>query len=1121
MSPAIVVKFDTIDNPMHSKHTPQAQLDTLTILAHLIGIQSNQILVTLLLFAQAFGLGVMMFSLYITTHTLFITTFSITRITQPFAIAALILILGTTAFGWLERRTSLIHLTNSTIGLLLLILTGFWVGLGSDWASIITFFLPISFYVLWGMSNIGFWAQVRRLLDTVQPTPAISVIFSGIFLAIVVSSLLIAPFFNRLGPSNLLLIAIGGLIITLIFQIITQAFYGDQLGRQSARYLSTPAQSIRTKLSSYLDRYAYLIFGYMLTALISIQLLEYAFLSEVSDRYTSVGSLMGFFGNYFRIALLLALVALLFTDFIINRYGVIFGLWLKPMVIISGVALLVLFTIFTERNVTFWLVIITKLAADVFFLSLTITAVSTLYQPLPAHQQTTLHLWLERLIRPIALGAAAGVLLALNYFGQLPIRHIAIALIALYAISMLLIFRLSREYGQALKRALVKRRFTPPAKLMLTQESSFDVVRQAMHNDDAEVVIYALDIIEESNPTLFPKLLPDMLEHPAEAVQHHALQRVEAHRLESALSLVEPMVSSAPNPTIQGTALQTVAALKGADLLQDAYIYLDSTNIHIRQAIMVGLLRYGGEEGFLLVEQRINHLVKSDKPNDRRLAAQTVGEANLANYYQPLDVLLYDRDTNTRNAAIKAAGRLNQKRLWPKVVEGLNLPETRAAATQSLIAGGEAITPLLSKIFVAPKTLREVQVAIARIFGRIDDVNAMTFLSQQIAHADPVVRTEILYSLSRRNYRADPLVMRPVVEAQIQEEVNQASWLLATMADLGKDDVVTLVEDALDTMLQQVQERIFYLLSFLYDTQTIFGVQHHLNGNSSTKRDQALQVMMVILEREMERWVMPLMDGEKSTTARLDRLNAVAPQPRLSQTERLKRLAEIPEAELSRWVNASTLHTIGRLDLKELSEPAIATLLGSRDPLLQETAAQVVLKLDPNFIKQLLPSLSRSLPPTTLQMINTTLAGEGETAMLSTIERVLFLKSVDLFRQFSGEELVWVAEVAQEIAFPAGEKFIRVGASDNCLYIIVTGQVDVMVENGRKVAEFGPKSAIGEMALFTQQPRTATCVAVDPVTVLKIDQEDFEALLAEKSELALGIIRILAERLELANQKGI
>jgi len=133
---------------------------------------------------------------------------------------------------------------------------------------------------------------------------------------------------------------------------------------------------------------------------------------------------------------------------------------------------------------------------------------------------------------------------------------------------------------------------------------------------------------------------------------------------------------------------------------------------------------------------------------------------------------------------------------------------------------------------------------------------------------------------------------------------------------------------------------------------------------------------------------------------------------------------------------------------------------------------------------------------------------------LSTIERVLFLKGAELFNQIASEDLVPVAMVAQEVHFNAGETLLRQGDPGDCLYILVDGEASVVIHGVGQVAKRGAKSSVGEMGLISRQPRTADCVALTDLTALKIDQDDFWELLAEKPPLALGVIKALSQRLD-------
>ena len=133
---------------------------------------------------------------------------------------------------------------------------------------------------------------------------------------------------------------------------------------------------------------------------------------------------------------------------------------------------------------------------------------------------------------------------------------------------------------------------------------------------------------------------------------------------------------------------------------------------------------------------------------------------------------------------------------------------------------------------------------------------------------------------------------------------------------------------------------------------------------------------------------------------------------------------------------------------------------------------------------------------------------------LSTIERVLFLKGAELFDRIDGEDLAAVAHVAEEVQFAAGDTLIRQGDPGDCLYILVEGRVSISVRGVGVVATREAKHSVGEMGIISSRPRSADCVALSDGAALRIDRDDFWQLLTEKSQLALGVIGVLSQRLD-------
>jgi CRP-like cAMP-binding protein len=132
--------------------------------------------------------------------------------------------------------------------------------------------------------------------------------------------------------------------------------------------------------------------------------------------------------------------------------------------------------------------------------------------------------------------------------------------------------------------------------------------------------------------------------------------------------------------------------------------------------------------------------------------------------------------------------------------------------------------------------------------------------------------------------------------------------------------------------------------------------------------------------------------------------------------------------------------------------------------------------------------------------------------MLTTVEKVLFLKSIDLFSQIPGEDLAAVALISTEEQREQGDEIFAEGEAGDALYLVIDGKVRVH-KGDRVIAELGERECFGEMAILDAAPRSATVTSVTDTSLLKITREDFQEILTEKPEIAQGIIQVLTRRL--------
>jgi CRP/FNR family transcriptional regulator, cyclic AMP receptor protein len=126
--------------------------------------------------------------------------------------------------------------------------------------------------------------------------------------------------------------------------------------------------------------------------------------------------------------------------------------------------------------------------------------------------------------------------------------------------------------------------------------------------------------------------------------------------------------------------------------------------------------------------------------------------------------------------------------------------------------------------------------------------------------------------------------------------------------------------------------------------------------------------------------------------------------------------------------------------------------------------------------------------------------------------KVQLLKSVPLFNGCSKAELKQLASIADEIDLREGTVLTRQGRVGHEFFVLIEGTVAV-TKDGGKLADLGSGDWLGEIALLTKAPRTATTTATSPVRSLVIVDRDFRRVVSEMPSIAMKVLTCVAERL--------
>ena len=124
------------------------------------------------------------------------------------------------------------------------------------------------------------------------------------------------------------------------------------------------------------------------------------------------------------------------------------------------------------------------------------------------------------------------------------------------------------------------------------------------------------------------------------------------------------------------------------------------------------------------------------------------------------------------------------------------------------------------------------------------------------------------------------------------------------------------------------------------------------------------------------------------------------------------------------------------------------------------------------------------------------------------------LRYIGLFIDLDMRELMVVLNAFKPAHFDAGQAVIHEGGTDESLFVIVQGDLEVQ-RSGKRVARLHAGSHFGEMALLSRRPRSASVVAATDVRLLRMERSAFNQLIKTEPEVGVKFLWKLSQILSL------
>lgn len=123
----------------------------------------------------------------------------------------------------------------------------------------------------------------------------------------------------------------------------------------------------------------------------------------------------------------------------------------------------------------------------------------------------------------------------------------------------------------------------------------------------------------------------------------------------------------------------------------------------------------------------------------------------------------------------------------------------------------------------------------------------------------------------------------------------------------------------------------------------------------------------------------------------------------------------------------------------------------------------------------------------------------------------------ELFGDLGPESLSILETEGERVVAPAGTSLMRQGEPGDCLWLVVSGKVEVYLERDdgieQSVGEAGPGETLGEMALLSSEPRSASARTRTDAELVRLSRAGFEHVLHEHPRTAAVFARIVVDRL--------
>ena len=931
-----------------------------------------------------------------------------------------------------------------------------------------------------------FWLIASQVFDPRQAKRLFGLLGAGGALAAIIIGSSISQFVSVFGSENLLFVTMSFIIIVILMANLIRPYrnLNEQKHQTSKKDVH---KNTGKSFTPYLKSLA-IIIG---LAAVASRVVDYQFKITAVASFPNQDDLVNFFGQYYAVTGVATMIIQLFiTSRLLSRFGIIVAILILPTLFMAGAAGFLMSPVLAA-------VYISKFSDQVFRFTFHNASIQLLWIPVKRTIKNRLKPVIEGSIRA-GLEGVSGILIFLSItMFNVPIHYLSISIILITIYWIKRSFRLKKLYIKELQSAIEKRELNfEELTLDIQDEAMVKTINLALNNDDESQQILALEMIKDIPLTPWKDSLNRLLNDGSMIVKKEILNiSFDDENIISDQKIIS-LINNESDLEIE--SIEIAGKRKLTDALPIIMDRIDAENKE-KQLIAAAAIRNIDPDSS---NKEKDLLLSAFNSNDENICSLIIIQMKNDNEILPDEKLikyLNEESSKVRNAALSVAESRASLVLLPHIIQCLSYPRSAMPARSALQVYDEnEVVKLLIENAQNQNVEKSLVIGVIRTIKKYPTKDSIDMLLSVISPKIPPIQAVAVDSLI---HIAREL---PLDEKQIaitKEELIKTSKYayekiiaLSQIEENEKNQLLRyLLQDEVRKLIPVIMK-----LGILDKPQTPIEtyIQYVLN-NEEDKLPYVLEFFENIFSQEERKIVNSLIDD-------------------ISIEDKCK-VAKNHFDELTTDINQFLGYYIGTIqELKVALTLDYAFRTNNQEILGKANWSNLP---ESFIIKDIITRHSKESPDSlNTWPINDYLLDSNQLTMYSTLEKAMILKSVDLFASIPSQELIRVAQIAEEEEYQTDTSLCKEGDYGDCMYIIANGKVKVH-KGDRTLVELEKGAFVGDMALLDQEPRSADLTTSLETTLLKISQDAFYELMSSNFEIMNGILKIISSRLREAQEK--